>query len=31
MLTLHNSKQYDYQNGMIYNDYTGSDFIQRKI
>ena len=33
MLTLLNSKQvpfYDYQNDIISNDYTDSDFIQRK-
>ena len=30
ILTLHNSKQYDYQNDIISNDYTDSDFIQRK-
>ena len=32
MLTLHNSKQepFDYQNDIISNDYTDSDFIQRK-
>ena len=32
MLTLHNSKQslYDYQNYISPDDYTDSDFIQRK-
>ena len=32
IITLHNSKSadYDHQCDIIYNDYTGSDFIQRK-